>query len=158
MFFVMQLAALLYAANNERTTISLENDRVKAVFDFGGGALADFHFKNQGLNPLAWRLPEPGDVKPQMMGHFICFDRLGGSTKNEKSHGMPNHGEASKIMWHESASDTGGSSEIVARMWCELPLAGMRVDRFTKAGRQRPERSRKFCVKKRCYNRMDDSM
>ena len=129
LIFVVQLASLSYASNNERTTLILENDRVQAVFDCGGGALADFHFKNQRLNPLAWRLPEPGDVKPRMMGHFICFDRLGGSTKNEKSNGMPNHGEASKIMWHESASDTMGPDELVVRMLCELPLAGMRVDR-----------------------------
>ena len=130
LFFTLTLTALTYAANNKRTTINLENDRVKAVFDLGGGALADFHFKNQRLNPLAWRLPEPGDLKPQMMGHFICFDRLGGSSKSERSQGMPNHGEASKVMWHESESGTGSNPDgTFVQMWCELPLARMRVDR-----------------------------
>ncbi|MBT4485207.1 MAG: hypothetical protein HOC71_16195, partial [Candidatus Latescibacteria bacterium] len=90
----------------ERKTIVVENERVKAVFDLGGGALADFHFKDQGLNPLSWNHPEPGDMKAQKMGHFICFDRLARSSKQEIANGMPGHGEAQQIFWKGAVADT----------------------------------------------------
>ena len=108
----------------ERNTIMLENEWVKAVFDLGGGALADFHFKDQGLNPLSWNHPESGDMKAQKMGHFICFDRLGRPSKQEIAKGMPGHGEAQQCFWEGALSD-----KSTVTMSCELPLAKMRVDR-----------------------------
>ena len=127
--FILRLTCFSDSFADERKTLVLENAQVMAVFDLGGGALADFSFKDQELNPLAWHHPEPNDTTPQPFGHFLCFDRLGNPSQAEKENGMPFHGEASKIFWYESVITSIPSGSTGINMTCELPIAKMSVKR-----------------------------
>ncbi|MBN1290709.1 MAG: hypothetical protein JXB48_02635 [Candidatus Latescibacteria bacterium] len=136
--FIVLFTGVSNSIADERKTLVLENDQVIAVFDLGGGALADFSFKDQRLNPLAWHHPAPNDTTPQPFGHFLCFDRLGNPSPQEKENGMPFHGEASKIFWHESAAAEVSNDDSGIGMKCELPLAKMSVNRFAVLSKRGP--------------------
>ncbi|MFC1691954.1 hypothetical protein ACFL1R_00440 [Candidatus Latescibacterota bacterium] len=112
-----------------RSVIQLEGKKTKVVIDLGGGSIVDFHFLDQGFNPLTWNYPEIGDLKPRSMGHFICFDRLGRSSKTEARNGMTNHGESSKVLWKLLSQPVLKEGIISAGMSCELPIAGMQLKR-----------------------------
>ena len=112
-----------------RSGVTLENTSAIVVYDLGGGSLADFHLKVGGPNPFTWNHPEPGDRTPRSMGHFICYDRWGPASEAEIENGVPWHGEATSVMWHLDSAPRQGEGGIEAAMSCELPIAGMTMQR-----------------------------
>jgi len=112
-----------------RNLVELEGRSAKVVVDLGGGGIVDFHLLEQNLNPLTWNYPEKGDLEPQSIGHFICFDRLGRSTPQESKNGMPGHGEAAHVEWEILSQPVKINGTISSEMLCELPIAGMQLKR-----------------------------
>ncbi|MFC1606522.1 hypothetical protein ACFL47_01010 [Candidatus Latescibacterota bacterium] len=112
-----------------RNLIRLETGNSRVIVDRGGGSIVDFSLLSQGLNPLTFWHPERGDLKPQPIGHFVCFDRLGNSSPQEKKNGMPNHGEAGRVDWTVLSQPSNTEDGISASMYGDLPLAGMRLTR-----------------------------
>ena len=112
-----------------RDVLQLAGKTVEVVIDLGGGAIVDFHFVEQGLNPLTWNYPEKGDLKPRKMGHFICFDRLGMPSLREIKNGIPFHGEATHIKWQVLSKPIKKNTTIIAETLCELPIGGLRLKR-----------------------------
>ena len=112
-----------------RNLVELENGNAKVIVDLGGGSIVDFHIKGHGLNPLNWNYPENGDTEPRRIGHFICFDRWGQPSPAEEKNGMPFHGEATKINWRLTGKPVKKAGRIMTEMSCELPMAGLRLDR-----------------------------
>ena len=112
-----------------RDILQLAGKTAEVVIDIGGGAIVDFHFVEQGLNPLTWNYPEKSDLEPRKMGHFICFDRLGNPSPQEIKNGMPFHGEAANIRWHVLSKPLMKNTTIIVEMLCELPIGGMRLKR-----------------------------
>ena len=126
----MRLLSLLLLAGvaiaQERPRVTLENSASKLVLDLAGGALTDFQFKDQGLNPFTWE--ERGSAAaPRMRGHFLCLDRWGAPSAAELKNGMPFHGEAPRVMWKVTARKP---TEV--EMEARLPIAGIEVRRVVR--------------------------
>jgi hypothetical protein len=127
--------AAMHAAE-DRPLLVLDGQTAKLVVDLGGGSIADFHLKDNPLNPLQWDSwsfsdtpDEAPPMEPRSMGHFLCLDRWGPATEAELAHGMGWHGEATRVWWtlDKDASEMDG--HLVAAMSAELPLAGLKVVR-----------------------------
>lgn len=109
-------------------THSLENSRAVMEFATEGGAIIGFRLTKNPCNPLDWRLPAPaapGETAVEFRGHFVCVDRWGPPSEADARSGMPYHGEAARMTW---SFERQGEAPA-ARMTCELPLAGLNVER-----------------------------
>lgn len=115
---------------NQDTLIVLRNDSVTLSISRFGGAIVDFHFNNQKLNPLDWKvlpkdMPENNRKGAPFQGHFLCVGRWGSPTEGEKLAGIPHNGEPANNWW-ESRQDTIYNS---ATMQTEAPLEQWKVER-----------------------------
>lgn len=111
-----------------RGSLTLENSKVRLVVDLEGGSIGEFRFRDTDLNPLNWAAPAPGDTGVRGFGHFLCLDRWGPPSDAEGAQGMPYHGEAAHVKWHEVRSNNVidlGTGVMTAT----LPLAGLSVRR-----------------------------
>ena len=118
------------AAEATRPVARLENGIAALEVDLAGGSLSSFTLLQQegGTNPLSWRAQVTADGSPAPLGHFLCCDRWGGPSEAEIANGMPFHGEASSSQWSRRRTQ-GGSSDLRLGMGCDLPMAGMSVER-----------------------------
>lgn len=126
------IASVVYAEDTSlagRRLLVMENESSYFAIDLAGGTTADFHLKDQGMNPFTWNHPEKGDTDPRPMGHFICFDRWGAPTEAEQNNGMPYHGEASKVNWAVEQQPAARDGKIAARIKCQLPIAQLQMVR-----------------------------
>ena len=111
-----------------REATVVENAKVQLQVLNRGGAFVSFTLNDdpRKLNPL-WnpvaiarerKLPERfGDS----IGHFVCVDGFGPSSKEEQAAGLAGHGEAHRQPWQRiSASHTGGIQQVEWR--AQLPL------------------------------------
>ena len=105
------------------------------IINAGGGAIADFHLKDQGLNPLSWeeKTERPGI---RAHGHFLCLDRWGAPSAAEERNGMPFHGEASRVEWRVTSQPESRDGMIACEMTSVLPLAGLEVKRHVRLSQQ----------------------
>ncbi len=129
---LMSLPAAVVSAEmvQGRPSVVLQNSMARLVVDLNGGAIGDFHLRDQPINPLHWATPAPGDAGIHGFGHFLCLDRWGPPSAAEGARGMPYHGEAANVSWSllsEPADRLGASSE--AQMTAKLPQAGLSVRR-----------------------------
>ena len=112
-----------------RPSIVLDGMVAQLVVDLGGGSIADFHFHDQGLNPLEWG--REGDAAtPRGMGHFLCLDRWASVSRAESRNGMPGHGEASRVKWQVGLQPENKDDWVQTEMAAFLPLAGFEVKRL----------------------------
>ena len=88
----------------------LENQVVRMEVNRFGGAISSFMLKSNELNPYSWVSGrwEADDVS-QKEGLFVCFDRIGSSSGQDKAAGMPFHGEATSVPW--KVLETSGMCE-----------------------------------------------
>ncbi len=112
-----------------RNVVRLESDAATLAVDLGGGGIADFRLAGSNLNPFTWNHREPGDLRPERIGQFVCFDRLGRPSTQEAKNGMPGHGEAPYVHWTLLSAPRKTSGTVTATVQCELPLGGMRLVR-----------------------------
>ncbi|MSU63417.1 MAG: hypothetical protein EXS31_13655 [Pedosphaera sp.] len=114
---------------NGRKSLVFENPAARLVVDVSGGAIGDFRFKGEELNPLNWATPKPGDTAVRGFGHFLCLDRWGPPSDAEGSRGMPYHGEAANVEWQVLRDVTTREGLIESEMAAKLPMAGLSVRR-----------------------------
>ncbi|MBT4499354.1 MAG: hypothetical protein HOC74_16620 [Gemmatimonadetes bacterium] len=126
--FVLGLAVL---AGAERPVVTLRGEAAHLSIDLAGGGIVDFHLTPDGVNPLKWE-GEGGELEPRNRAHFLCLDRVGRPSQAELARGMPFHGEAGRGMWTLVREPETVGATVVAEMAAELPLAGMRVERFVR--------------------------
>lgn len=111
----------------------LKGDRSRVTVATAGGALVSFRLTETGLNPLNWEVPEDFEKRPTQAGsprgHFLCLDRWGAPSQAESKNGMPFHGEAPYATWQISQPPQAANGLVTAQMSCQLPLAGLRVER-----------------------------
>ena len=115
--------------NKKDSIIMLENDVMQLKISAFGGAIIDFHDKNNGINPLSWKLKEsqmPDNNKngAVFQGHFVCVGRWGSPTEGEKKLGMPHNGEPANNWWNVKKKD-----DKFVEMSCEAPLDGLSINR-----------------------------
>ena len=85
--------------------ISLENNSCILTVDSFGGAIVDFHLKDdKQINPLSFaftqeQMPANNKNGAPYQGHFLCAGRWGLPSEGEIKSGIPNHGEAANIAW-----------------------------------------------------------
>ncbi len=85
--------------------VELENDSCYLSVESFGGAIIDFHLKNNSMvNPLSFaftteQMPVNNKQGAPYRGHFLCAGRWGPSSDGEIKSGVPNHGEAANIEW-----------------------------------------------------------
>lgn len=116
------------AENSER--VVLDNHHMRLTVNCQGGAISSCMLAGSELNPFSWKSYDctPSGTS-QKQGMFICFDRIGRVTPEEKKQGMPFHGEATSVRWkvvHESISECG---DHLLEMSCKLPIAQMTLVR-----------------------------
>ena len=109
--------------------ILLKGDAAQVVVAVNGGAIADFHLGDDGLNPLSWKEEGETAQDPPWRGHFLCLDRWGEPSAAEAENGMPFHGEASRLPWKVTGKPKEAGGSIRAEMTVELPLGGLAVKR-----------------------------
>ncbi len=120
---------------NGRRAVVLNGQSAQLVVDMAGGSIADFHFQEQGINPLEWNRQSRG-TQAHSMGHFLCLDRWASASPAESSNGMPGHGEASNVEWQLSRGPNDKGDFIEVEMQAVLPLAGLEVRRWIRLSRQ----------------------
>jgi hypothetical protein len=113
-------AAVASSAQSNRPSLRLSNASASVTFDLLGGGLVDCRIPAvQSINPFTWE-SQGGAMEPRPRGHFLCMDRWGQPSEAEKNHGMPFHGEASRVEWKQTGN---------GRMEASLPMAGLSIDR-----------------------------
>ena len=115
--------------------ILLRTPSSSMTISLSGGCIAGFQLNDSNpVNPLSWTsMPLAGGETDQeqrvRVGHFMCLDRWGAPSDAEARHGMPFHGEASLVSWTLERQPQETDSGATATMFCELPMAGLRVHR-----------------------------
>lgn len=84
---------------------SLSNSVSKLAVDGHGGAIVDFHLKQNPVNPFAWKvtkeqMPVNNRNGAVFQGHFLCTGRWGAPTDGEIAAGVPHNGQASRDKWN----------------------------------------------------------
>lgn len=110
-----------------KSIMQIENNKAILGINLKGGAYYDFHLKEIPLNPLNWRLCDPD--MPVLMGHFLCFDRWGPPSENEKTNGFIHHGEVNCLTWTTLTEPRERNGMIFCSMMCSLPMAGLQLTR-----------------------------
>ena len=144
MIRIFLLMAALHGANvalaetevKGRPTLVLNGEVAQVVVDLLGGSIADFHLRDQSVNPLSWGREGAGE-EPSAMGHFLCLDRWASVSEAEAENGMPGHGEASAVPWRVVRGPEERDGFIEAEMAATLPLAGFEVRRWLRLAKDR---------------------
>jgi len=128
LFVSMATFARSQTPTDQSGLILLDGGTAQLLINQGGGAIVDFHLKDQGLNPLTWqeKTEKPGI---RWRGHFLCLDRWGAPSAAEERNGMPFHGEASRVEWRVTHQPENREGMIISEMTAGLPLAGLDVKR-----------------------------
>ena len=123
---VAGIGAVANSAQNVRPdTATLDNGTVRMEINLFGGALSSYTLEGSTLNPFSWR----SSRNAGSAGFFLCFDRMGHSSKEEEAQGMPFHGEAHSVLWSVLEKKTAADGTLQLRMQCALPMAKMSVIR-----------------------------
>ena len=115
--------------NNPDTIVSVINKKVEVGFSLSGGALIDFHFHRDGVNPFTWKLavnelPIKNIKGATFQGHFLCLGRWGAPTSGEMKLGMPHNGEPANKWWMLT-----GKTDYSITMQCNAPLEGVSIQK-----------------------------
>jgi hypothetical protein len=108
----------------------LENDYCVLTVDGFGGAITDFHLKDdEQINPLSFaftkeQMPENNKNGAPYQGHFLCLGRWGLPSDGETKAGVPNHGEPANIYWEATAM---GNDKL--HMQTTAKLEGLQIER-----------------------------
>jgi hypothetical protein len=140
-FFILAglLIGSLCRGGDSRPVLKLENELAEVVIDLGGGSIAAYRLKSDGLNPLQWdswsfspKANETPPMLPRPMGHFLCLDRWGSASDAEKAHGMANHGEATQVWWEGLPDLKSVERQVSVALAAKLPMAGISVERHAR--------------------------
>lgn len=111
------------------TKIKFQNKTSVIEVDLHGGAITDFHLKENPVNPLSFRfskeeMPANNKAGAVYQGHFICAGRWGEPSAGEMAAGIPTHGEPANIDWQLNENDETGLA-----MQTTAHLEGLHVQR-----------------------------
>ncbi len=119
-----------------RPALVFTNGVCRLEADLRGGALGQFARTPDGINPLQWNLPKPGEDAVRGFGHFLCLDRWGPASDAEAAKGMPYHGEAASVVWQVQQDVVLNGTRWEGAMSARLPLAGLTVKRRVEMSRR----------------------
>ncbi|WP_194777901.1 hypothetical protein [Pararhodonellum marinum] len=108
----------------------LENEQSSLTIHQKGGAIIDFHLKDNGVNPLCFefskdQMPENNKGGAPYRGHFLCLGRWGLPSSGEIKAGIPNHGQIANVAWKID----GRSNQKCLMMEAIAPKEGLKLER-----------------------------
>lgn len=111
-----------------REATALENSKVELLILNHGGAFGSLLLKddskklNPMWNPIRMTRERGGQGRfGDSIGHFVCVDGFGRSSKEEQAAGLEGHGEAHRQPWERIASGRSGKAQYI--QWkAKLPL------------------------------------
>ena len=103
-----------------RPVTAVENDKIELLVMNTGGAFASLLLKDDPakLNPM-WNpalLARNAGQKPRFgdsMGHFVCVDGFGPTSREERAAGFEGHGEAHRQPWERLTADRDGKVQRI---------------------------------------------
>jgi hypothetical protein len=112
----------------DRPSLLLSNDKVALSVVVEGGAMAEIVLADdkEKINPLwnpYWIARQAGLNRPTNFyrGHFVCVDGFGPASADERSAGLPMHGEAHALAWEMRSAGRQGTTTS-ASFAVTLPL------------------------------------
>jgi hypothetical protein len=134
LFAIFPLTILLLAETVEfdgRPAIVLRNDKLELTILIRGATLANLVLRDDAekLSPYwnmdrAQRAAGSPPARPGgSLGHFLCLDGFGAPSEEERSAGMPFHGEANGRQFETVEESARGSSASNVKLKARLPLA-----------------------------------
>jgi hypothetical protein len=128
LLILLPLAAQRSATFETRPATALENDRIELLTLNRGGAFASLVLKddpekmNPMWNPIALAKMTGGPARfGDSIGHFVCVDGFGPTSKEEQAAGLQGHGEAHRQPWElVNQSKEGKKQQLTFRT--RLPL------------------------------------
>src|ERR1700719_4639692 len=114
-----------------RPAIVLRNDKVELTILIRGATLANLVLRDDAekLSPYwnmdrAQRASGSPPARPGgSLGHFLCLDGFGAPSEEERSAGMPFHGEANGRQFETVEESARGSGVSNVKLKARLPLA-----------------------------------
>ena len=111
-----------------RPATALENDRLELLVLNKGGAFASLVLKddpgkmNPMWNPVALaRRAGQAERFGDSVGHFVCVDGFGPTSKEERAAGFEGHGEAHRQAWERLSAERAGKVQRI-KWGATLPL------------------------------------
>ena len=127
-----------YMNDPANTLITLENKISSITVDLFGGAITNFHLKENNINPLSFaftkdQMPANNRSGAAYKGHFLCLGRWGEPSAGEINAGVPNHGEPANILWSAKKRD-----QQQINMQVNAVLEGFHVERKVVLDKDQP--------------------
>ncbi len=129
-FFLIALAGFAQRATTfeTRPATALENEKIELLTLNNGGAFVSLVLKddagkmNPMWNPVALARMTKGPARfGDSLGHFLCVDGFGPSSKEEQAAGLQGHGEAHRQPWALVAQSREGRTQQIT-FKTRLPL------------------------------------
>jgi hypothetical protein len=144
LFAIFPLTVLLLAETSDfdgRPAIILRNDKIELTILIRGAMLANFVLRDdpERLSPFwnpdrAQRAAGSPPASPGgALGHFLCLDGFGAPSEEERSAGMPFHGEANGRQFETVEESARGSGASTVKLKVRLPLAQEDITRTVTA-------------------------
>jgi hypothetical protein len=150
-FAIFSLTILLLAETADfdgRPAIVLRNDKIELTILIRGATLANLVLRDDAekLSPYwnmdrAQRAAGSPPARPGgSLGHFLCLDGFGAPSEEERTAGMPFHGEASGRQFEAAEESASGSGASNVKLKAHLPLAQEDISRTVTLIRQHGSR------------------
>ena len=134
LFAILPLTILLLAETADfdgRPAIVLRNDKIELTILIRGATLANLVLRDDAekLSPYwnadrAQRAAGSPPARPGgSIGHFLCLDGFGAPSEEERSAGMPFHGEANGRQFETVEESARGRGASNVKLKARLPLA-----------------------------------
>jgi hypothetical protein len=111
------LIALCLGPSLFAQSLLLDNGRARLAVSLEGGIITELSLNSINLNVL------------HEYGHFLCFDRWGPSSSEDKELGIPFHGNASKVSWTLLQNVKPQAKPAMLEMSCLLPIVKLGMNR-----------------------------
>jgi hypothetical protein len=92
--------------------LSISNDRLSLAIRSVGGAMVNLLLRDD---------PHQIDPLHSRYGHYVCVDGFGGVSPEERSAGLPGHGEANRVPW-ELVSSRREAGTLTLSFSATLPI------------------------------------
>lgn len=128
--FLIPLAGFAQRATTfeTRSATALENEKIELLTLNNGGAFVSLILKddaekmNPMWNPVALARMTKGSARfGDSLGHFLCVDGFGPTSKEEQAAGLQGHGEAHRQPWALAAQSGEGKTQQIT-FKTRLPL------------------------------------
>jgi hypothetical protein len=103
-------------------TVLMDNGLVEMDISLSGGIITRMQLHPLEVNPI------------HEYGHFICFDRWGPSSKEDKELGIPFHGNGSKVEWTLLQEPQLQDGMLISELSCLLPVVNLGMRRNLSLG------------------------